>query len=111
MPSPFNEKMLHGMSPGQAQPERIKFGFQAYGSSSGLNPFSNGGRYNEGPDRRLPMVDRVKGVGNTYSNIPLSELVRKQKEFDGWEEMQYLGENMVRSSPHYIDIFIPSYRS
>ena len=95
MPSPFNEKVLHGMSGGKAQPEGIKFGFQAYGQSSGLGSFSDGIRYSGGPDRRLPMVDRVKGAGNTYSNIPLSELVRKQKEFDGWEEMQYLGENMV----------------
>lgn len=41
------------------------------------------------------MLNRVLGSGNTYSNIPLSQLERKKKEFIGCDEVQFLGEVMV----------------
>ncbi|KAG9198551.1 hypothetical protein G6514_009853 [Epicoccum nigrum] len=46
-------------------------------------------------DRRIPMVPRIKGAGNTYLNVRLSELERKEDEFVENDHVQFLGENMV----------------
>ena len=96
MPSPFNSKLFNDMAGTRAQPEGISFRTSGNGPPGGLNPFVGGLYGNQNSDRRLPMLDRIKGAGNTYSNIPLNQLTRRQKEFDGWQDMKYLGENMVR---------------
>ena len=46
-------------------------------------------------DRRIPMVPRIKGAGNTYLKVRLSELERKEDEFVENDHVQFLGENMV----------------
>jgi hypothetical protein len=46
-------------------------------------------------DRRLPMIHHIRGNGSAYLNIPFSELEPKKREFIGWEDIEYLGENMV----------------
>ena len=85
MPSPFNEKSVHDLIDSLAQPDGINFG------PNGLKKK----KPEKNPDRRLPMLERVIGSGNSYSKIPLHELERKKKEFIGWDHMQFLGENMV----------------
>lgn len=89
MPSPFNEKSVHDLIDSLAQPDGINFG------PNGLKKK----KHEKNPDRRLPMLERVIGSGNSYSKIPLHELERKKKEFIGWDHMQFLGENMVELLP------------
>ncbi|KAJ4290882.1 hypothetical protein N0V90_010078 [Kalmusia sp. IMI 367209] len=92
MPSPFYEKMLNStMGPNSGYlPEGLMFGRHGY---AGTKPPKQ--EQNQHPDRRLPMLQRIQGVGTTYTNIPLSDLVPMQMDLIGWENMQYLGENMI----------------
>jgi hypothetical protein len=85
MPFSFAEERDHGMSGGFGLSEGLKY--EAHGN----------GEDNQAAelDRRIPMIPRIKGAGNTYSKIPLSELERKEDEFIDNDHMQFLGENMV----------------
>jgi hypothetical protein len=85
MPSSFTEEMKHSMSGGFGLPEGLKF--EAHGNGEDER--------NQDPDGRIPMLPRIKGAGNTYSKIPLSELERKEDQFIECDHIQFLGENMV----------------
>jgi hypothetical protein len=91
MPDPFLEKLMgmygnsHGLSDG------IVYG-RSHGRGDEHMPKNE---KNQGTDRRLPMVYHIHGTGSAYTNIPFSELEPKKREFIGWEDVQYLGENMV----------------
>jgi hypothetical protein len=85
MPSSFAEEKEHGMSGGFGLSEGLKY--DAHGDGEDNQDIDL--------DRRIPMITRIKGAGNTYSKIPLSELERKEDEFIDSDHMQFLGENMV----------------
>jgi hypothetical protein len=85
MPSPLPEETVHGMSGDFDLPEGLKFEIDGSGEDE-LDPAL---------DRRIPMLPQIKGVGNTYSKIRLSDLERKEEEFIECDHMQFLGENMV----------------
>jgi hypothetical protein len=84
MPSPFPQE-THGMSGDLDVPEGLKFEVDEPGEEE----------FDPALDRRIPMLPHIKGVGNTYSKIRLSDLERKEEEFIECDHMQFLGENMV----------------
>jgi len=81
----MTDEMKHGSSSGLALSEGIKFEAQ----ESGHNEQS------QDLDRRIPMLPRIKGAGNTYLKIRLSEIERKEDAFVESDHVQFLGENMV----------------
>ncbi|UPX11197.1 uncharacterized protein EKO05_0001817 [Ascochyta rabiei] len=85
MPSLSTEDTEHGSGGGLALPEGFKFGAQR----------SERDIQDQDLDRRIPMIPRIKGAGNTYLKIRLSELERKEDEFVENDHVQFLGENMV----------------
>jgi hypothetical protein len=87
MPSLFPDEIEHDMGSGLGLSEGLKFKAHEDQEDNQLHD----------PDLRIPMVPRIKGVGNTYSTIPLSELERKEDEFIDNDHMQFLGETMVCS--------------
>lgn len=86
MPSSVTEETGYIMSSGSGLPEGLKFEAHRNGDDD----------QDLDPDTRIPMIPRIKGAGNTYSKIPLSELERKEDVFIDCDHMQFLGENMVR---------------
>ena len=85
MPSSLTGELKHGTS--RALPEGLKF--EAHGSGKDED------EDNQDSDRRIPMLPRIKGAGNTYLKIRLSELEQKEDEFVENDHVQFLGENMV----------------
>jgi hypothetical protein len=95
MPSPFPGETNQAMSGSLGLPEGLKFDTHRNEEEE----------QNQDPDRRIPMVPRIKGVGNIYWKIPLNELERKEDEFIECDHMQFLGENMVRQLLSRIQIY------
>jgi hypothetical protein len=99
MPDPFLEKLMGMDGPSQVLPFQGLSDGIAYGRSHGRGdvymPKKMKNEKIRGTDRRLPMVHCIQGAGSAHTNIPFSELEPKKREFIGWEDVQYLGENMV----------------
>ena len=94
IPSPFLERLMGMNGSSRGLPEAIVYG-QSRGRGGVYKPNKGNNKQKQAADRRLPMLHRIRGAGSAYSNIPLSELVPINREFIGWDHVQYLGENMV----------------
>ena len=84
-PSLLNEETISNSPANPTLSEGFKFGAQGH-EEDGVDL---------DPDRRIPMVPRIKGAGNTYLKVRLSELERKEDEFVENDHVQFMGENMV----------------
>lgn len=87
MPPPFLEDLEYHSDAGSNSALQVGSRFEGYEDGAS--------EIGQDIDGRIPMVPRIKGVGNTYSTVPLHGLEAKEDEFIECNNMQFLGENMV----------------
>ena len=58
---------------------------------------SRGGREvsDQDGDRRLPILQSIRVGGTGHEHIPALRFVHENDKIDGWDHVQYLGEQMV----------------
>ena len=52
-----------------------------------------------GGDRRLTMANFIRADGSIFEDAQSRRLVWQDEEINGWDDVQYLGEHMVRGCP------------
>ena len=52
--------------------------------------------HDRGADRRLTMANFIRADGSVIEDAQSRRLVWENEEIDGWDDVQYLGEQMVR---------------